>query len=58
MGGRMVWSRVVAIAEKRAFVKRANVRIPPSKIQPRRLETDRLAAISRRQMERHRKGAP
>lgn len=58
MSGRMRWNRVAEVVEKRTFVARAKERVPKTKVQPRRLETDRLAQISRRQMERHRKGSP
>lgn len=57
MSGRMNWKAPAVAVEKRKYVERAKQRVPPTKPGPR-LETDRLAAISRRQMERHRKATP
>lgn len=57
MSGRMNWKGVATVVEKRKYVARAKERTPLTKPQPRG-QTDRLAEISRRQMERHRKGTP
>lgn len=57
MSGKMRWHQTAVQVEKRKFVSRAKQRDPLTKPQPRGM-TDRLAEISRRQMERYRKGTP